>query len=148
MAFYVYPPISLSSSPIQYLLNGTATQVTQDTATPGNSRPLPIIELDSNGNPVSDGLAPVETGDLVDTSTLNNPGWTTVRTLTQDIKKIRFVHNGGTQIEVAINGTKVGYIPPGEKDTLDFKASSGDTIDLRTVSGAGSAGDLYMTYFA
>jgi hypothetical protein len=41
---YVYPPqsISVTPSPIQYLKDGTATDVSIDTVTPSNSNPLPV----------------------------------------------------------------------------------------------------------
>lgn len=49
--------VTTSSAPIQYNLNGSATTVSQDTAVPANSKPLPIIQLDASGNPVSGGDA-------------------------------------------------------------------------------------------
>lgn len=147
MSLYVWPPVSLASSPVQFIKDGVNTSVEHDTGTPASSEPMPVIEIDSNGNSVTDGLAMVEGGDIVDSSILNNPAYMTVRTLAQDIKKIRIVYNGGTEIEIAINAVTVGIIAPGEKDTLDFKASTGDDIDLRTVAGVGLPGTVYINYF-
>lgn len=52
MALYIYPPtpVSVSVPPLQFLLDGVATDVSRDTATPGNSDPLPVINLDGSGN--------------------------------------------------------------------------------------------------
>lgn len=53
MISYLYPPtpVSVSVPSIEFVLNGVATSVSRDTATPGLSNPLPIINLDSSGNP-------------------------------------------------------------------------------------------------
>lgn len=51
-----YPPsapVDIASAPIQFLLDGTPTDVSMDTGTPANSTPLPVIQLDSSGNPVT-----------------------------------------------------------------------------------------------
>lgn len=56
MAFvYIYPPqsVSVATPPIQYELDGLASTVSRDTVTPSNSNPLPVINLDSSGNPAS-----------------------------------------------------------------------------------------------
>lgn len=52
MANYTWPSVSVSSAPIQYLLNGSAETVSQDTGTPAASKPLPVIPLDASGNPI------------------------------------------------------------------------------------------------
>jgi len=70
MKLYIYPPtpISVSVPPIEFILDGTSTSVSMDTATPSNSKPLPVINLDSNGNvtnPLTDAelrASPIQTG--------------------------------------------------------------------------------------
>jgi hypothetical protein len=52
MANYTWPSVSVSSAPIQYVLDGSNTTVTQNTGTPSASTPLPVIPLDSSGNPI------------------------------------------------------------------------------------------------
>lgn len=49
---YRYPPqsVSVSVPPVEFMLNGVETSVSRDTATPSNSRPLPTISLDGNGD--------------------------------------------------------------------------------------------------
>ena len=49
---YIYPPtaVSVSVPPIGFELDGVPTTVSQDTVTPANSTPLPVIQLDSSGN--------------------------------------------------------------------------------------------------
>lgn len=52
MVTYIWPPqsVSVSVPPVEFLLNGVETTVSRDTATPANSRPFPVINLDSNGD--------------------------------------------------------------------------------------------------
>ena len=51
MITYLWPPqsVSVSVPPVEFSLNGVDTTVSRDTVTPSNSRPLPIISLDSTG---------------------------------------------------------------------------------------------------
>jgi hypothetical protein len=51
MSVFIYPPIqtSVSSAPIEYVLDGVNTQVSQDTGTPSNSTGLPVIVLNPSG---------------------------------------------------------------------------------------------------
>lgn len=55
MRLFIYPPqsVSVAVPPVEFLLNGTETTVSRDTGTPGNSRPLPVINLDGSGNVAS-----------------------------------------------------------------------------------------------
>lgn len=55
---FTYPAVSLTSSPIQYNLDGVATTVSKDTVTPANSRPLPV-ELMGTAGPIN-----ITAGDL------------------------------------------------------------------------------------
>lgn len=52
MATFNWPSISVtaSSAPIQYNRDTIATTVSQDTATASNSRPLPVLPMDTAGN--------------------------------------------------------------------------------------------------
>lgn len=43
--------VTATAGPIQFVLDGTDTEVEQDTGTPGNSIPLPTTVLDTNGVP-------------------------------------------------------------------------------------------------
>ena len=47
--------VTASSGPVEFVLDSVNTQVERDTVTPANSVPLPVIMLDSSGNPVSPG---------------------------------------------------------------------------------------------
>jgi hypothetical protein len=51
MSVFIYPPIqtSVSSAPIEYVLDGVNTQVSQDTGTPANSTGLPVVVLNPAG---------------------------------------------------------------------------------------------------
>ncbi len=46
-----WPAIVTNSGPIQFLLDGVVTTVSEDTGTPANSTPLPVIGLNPSGNP-------------------------------------------------------------------------------------------------
>lgn len=83
MSFHLYPPVSVQStqSPTQFVLNGVDTEVSRDTSTPSNSTPLPVVQLDSSGNPVSpvSALGPIDfidatVGPILDASANNIPG--------------------------------------------------------------------------
>lgn len=55
MRLYIYPPraVTVTTPPVGFILDGVDTTVSQDTSTPGNSTPLPVIQLDSSGNPAT-----------------------------------------------------------------------------------------------
>lgn len=44
--------VTISAAPIQFVLDGTDTEVSKDTVTPADSRPLPVEILDAGGNPI------------------------------------------------------------------------------------------------
>lgn len=44
--------VVVTPSPIAFVLDGVDTEVSQDTVTPANSIPLPVINLDANGIPL------------------------------------------------------------------------------------------------
>lgn len=59
MILYQWPPAEIvtSAEPIEFVRNGVDTQVSQDTVTPSNSRPLPVGVLNISGsqiNPLTD----------------------------------------------------------------------------------------------
>jgi hypothetical protein len=49
MANFNWPSITTVPAPIQYELNALPTTVSQDTVTPANSTPLPVINLNTSG---------------------------------------------------------------------------------------------------
>lgn len=55
MRLYIYPPraVTVTTPPVGFILDGVDTTVSQDTVTPANSNPLPVIQLDSSGNPAT-----------------------------------------------------------------------------------------------
>jgi hypothetical protein len=55
---FTYPSVSLSSGPVQYVLDGVVTTVNKDTVTPTNSRALPV-ELMGTAGPIN-----ITAGDL------------------------------------------------------------------------------------
>ena len=44
-----WPALTVNSGPVEFIYNGVATQVLEDTVTPANSRPLPVTILDPSG---------------------------------------------------------------------------------------------------
>lgn len=55
--------VTTTNAPIQYVYNGSDTEVSQDTGTPGNSRPLPVTQLNTSGvavNPATSDLQQAE----------------------------------------------------------------------------------------
>lgn len=52
MSQFFWPPQGSADGIVRYNLNGSVTQVSQDTITPANSKPLPVVNLDSSGVPV------------------------------------------------------------------------------------------------
>lgn len=137
MSTYIWPPVSLSTSPLQFNTDGSATIVSVDSTNPDNNVALPVKE---------DGIKPLEISAEVDTSALTAVA-ATVHTLTNDVKKMRVLHNGGTETIVVIGGVDVAWIGPGEKETFDFKFSAGTDIQLKTSGGAGAAGSMYLSFF-
>ncbi len=61
--------VTVTTAPIQYVLNGADTEVKEVTATPANSRPLPVKVLNSSGSPVifDTGLVPYKYDEVVTT---------------------------------------------------------------------------------
>jgi hypothetical protein len=55
---FTYPSASISTGPVQFNLNGSATIVSKDTVTPANSRPLPV-EITGASGPIN-----ITAGDL------------------------------------------------------------------------------------
>ena len=51
MGNFNWPSITTSAGPVQYQLDGANTTVSQDTVTPSNSTPLPVLILNDNGTP-------------------------------------------------------------------------------------------------
>ena len=49
MAQFVWPPVTATSGPIQFLLDGVSTTVSEDTGTPASSNPLPVKVVDGSG---------------------------------------------------------------------------------------------------
>ena len=137
MSTFIWPPASLSTSPLQFNEDGSAVTASTDTTNPDLNNPIPVRE---------DGIKPLEIATLIDTSTLNaTPA--TVHTLTNNVKKARIVHNGGSNLLIVIGGVTVAHVAAGEKETFDFKFTAGTVIQMRTITGAGSAGSVYMSFF-
>lgn len=94
-------------------------------------------------------LTLVDTGYFRDlgSSAINNGAWTTVKTLTSDIKKINFTNNSGTDFKLAVNNTQVGVIPKGAAGLeLSLRAVATDTIDLDTESGNATSGSININF--
>ena len=138
MTIYVWPPIQLSTeaAPTRFNLDGVSTPVSEDTADQSNSIGLPVHEV---------GLTMVDEGDAIVGSTLSAAPLL-IREFSVNIRKMRFVNNGGSVLIILLNDVAVGFSAPGEKETFDFKANAGDELKLATVAGAGS-GNIYLTYF-
>lgn len=52
MAYYLFPPtpVTVDVPPLEFRRDGADQQVVEDTGTPANNRPLPVIILDTTGN--------------------------------------------------------------------------------------------------
>lgn len=137
MANFTWPSVSVSSAPIQFLENGSAESVSIDTGTPSASKPLPVITLDSSGNPVSpldpttiEGLLQDivdNTGDiLTDTNTLAAKDFATETTLSSvlsDTNTLAAV-DFATHAEQATQTTKLQNIENNQLCTWDSLNSS------------------------
>jgi hypothetical protein len=79
MSQFFWPPgdsgIS-SSGPVQFVKNGVITQVSQDTTTPANSIPLPVINLNPNGTTVDPSTATNQVTEIAAINTLLKPAST------------------------------------------------------------------------
>jgi hypothetical protein len=137
MSTYIWPPVSLSISPLTVNVDNVATVLNTDSTDPDNNVALPVKE---------DGQKPLEIAPEIDTSTLSGTE-ATVHTLVNNVKKARIVHNGGTEIIIVVGGDDVAWVAPGEKETFDFKFTAGTVIEMKTSGAAGAAGSVYMSFF-
>lgn len=55
MSVFIYPPIqtSVSSGPVEFVLNNVNTPATLDTVTPSNSKGVPVVVLNPSGAPTN-----------------------------------------------------------------------------------------------
>jgi hypothetical protein len=137
MSTFIWPPVSLAISPLSISVDGVSQTINTDTTDPDNNVVMPVKE---------DGQKPLEIAAEIDTSTLTAVA-ATVHTLTNNVKKARILHNGGTEIIIVIGGVDVAWVGPGEKETFDFKFTAGTVVQMRTSAGAGAAGSVYMSFF-
>ncbi len=88
--------VQVSQGPVQFVLDGSDTEVMQDTAVPANSLPLPVLNLNSDGTPadlaleatlqqVKDSLATIETLDFATETTLNDLNIKVTKADTDDV---------------------------------------------------------------
>jgi hypothetical protein len=73
--------------------------------------------------------------------------YTTIHTLANNSRYMSITHNGGGKFLLAVNGSAVGVIAPGEVQYVNFYQSAGDTIGLQSESGTISTGDIYLNFF-
>lgn len=71
MAQYIWPPIQSDAAPVEFILDGVPTQVSQDTAVPANSKPLPVVNLDSGGTPVDPATAQNQVLEIAQLTAIN-----------------------------------------------------------------------------
>lgn len=153
MAYFLFPPVSLSisSAPIEFVRDGADTQVSEDTATPGNSRPLPTKLLDNSGNNIVPQLQlePVDyieagLGEIINPGTNNIPGSASnplevVTSSAAIIREIKIKEDIGEFINVYTgpNGglTLVGTSEPGG-GTLKCNIAAGTRISIRNARTA------------
>jgi hypothetical protein len=53
MANFTWPTQASTAAPVKFINDGSLTDVSINTVTPANSTPLPVIQIDSSGNPVT-----------------------------------------------------------------------------------------------
>lgn len=164
MSLFIWPPLSVSTSapPIEYVYNGANTQVSQDTGTPSNSRPLPTIQLDSNGNPVAPlqelnivDFPDVAVGPLYDCSVNQINGSAgafqeIVASLAAAVKKIQWQDDIGQFIGVytgaAASEVLACIIGPGGS-AYDIQIPAGTRISIRSMNAANiTSGQAAITF--
>ncbi len=108
--------LSVSSGPLQFTRDGAAQLVIQDTAVAANSRPLPVIQLDVNGDPVVPvaSLTIIDQPDVpfFDASSINIPSSASppveiVTTLAAAVKRVQWQDDMGEFIGVYIGAAGV-----------------------------------------
>lgn len=134
MSFHLYPPLSVQStqSPVQYVRNGVDTEVSQDTGTPSNSRPLPVVQLDASGNPVTpvSDLSPVDfidapTGPVLDASSSTIP-----RSSSSPLEVVASLAAAAREVEVSDD--------TGERLILYVGASGSEVVETFLRLGGGN----------
>lgn len=59
------PVVSTTSGPVQFKYNSVTTEVSQDTGTPSNSRPLPVVNLNTSGVAVDPATSALQQAEAV-----------------------------------------------------------------------------------
>ena len=131
---FVYPAttVSLTPAPLEVIIGGIPTQVSDVNPMPVTGAALAMVE----GAYVDFSLTPVTT-----------LAFTAIHTLVNNSKKVSIVENGGAYLIIDINGSAVGYIAAGEKTVWDFKAVAGDIISLKAVGADATSGKLVLNFF-
>lgn len=128
-----------SSGPIQYLLNGATTTVTEDTTTPANSRPLPVHQLNTSGVAVNGSTAENQATEIAALGTLN----TSVNTLLKPASTLNAVTTVGTvgAVTAITNALPPGTNNIGDVDVLtlpvSYNAGATDATTQRVVLANG-----------
>ena len=135
-------PISVTPSPVMFVLDGVNQNVVEDSLIPANDRPLPVKQLGR-------GLANVST--LHDyTSNVTTAAYTQlVASTTSTINRLQIFDSSGETLVLAIGaaGFEVNkfYIVPGGID-IDFSIPAGSRISIKAVTNTASAGYNVINY--
>lgn len=133
---------SVSSGPIQFLLNGASTTVSKDTTTPSNSNPLPVATM---GKPYL-GSVRLDYG----STTVTNAAWTQLLATVgaSGVFGITLFDSGGYAMELGIGGAgseaRTLLIPPGGfNGVIPLYITAGTRLSIRAVGAASvSAGEI------
>jgi len=153
MSYFLFPPLqtTLNAAPMEFVRDGADTQVSEDTGTPANSRPLPTKLLDENGNPIDIAqlLEPVDyleagLGEIINPNTNPIPASASnplevVTSSAAIIRKIRIKEDIGEFIGVYTgpNGglTFIGISEPGG-GVIDCNIAAGTRVSIRNMRNA------------
>ena len=84
--------------------------------------------------------------DFASTSVLSS-AYTNIVTMPSSATFANIVHNGGGEFYLQVNSTDVGFITPGMASYIPMKLATGDTINIKSVSGTVSSGKLWVNLY-
>jgi hypothetical protein len=145
MALFVWPPITLSSSPLRFLIDGSSVEVSTDTTDPSLSTPLPVESISRVD--VIDRLD----ANLLDSSVVNipqssEPVLEVVSSLAGNVSKIRSQDDIGEYIGLYVNGALKDILGPGGSE-IEMQILAGSSIGLRNMADlAISSGKIKISF--
>lgn len=149
MANWTWPTLTTSIGPIQYLLDGAAQEVTEDTAVPANSAPLPVKVIDGGGVPVAS--PPYTPFDLVlndySSQNVDDTAWVQLVAATaEDCVALTLFDGGGYPMVLgtgaALSEVDFLYIPPGGfNGVLPIAIPAGTRLSIKCLQASTTVSD-------